>query len=219
MDTDVSVYLIFLSISGLISLALFRYLTIEWKLLSVIIWLTISVELISHLPSRQHEVYSIAYNLYTPITFGLYIWIYHSLFQSRSLKLVTSLMFLLAVAAGLFAPILTNSFQKFPSLSIAFCSLLVCSCSLLYYFQMLQSRVKESLSSLPTFWFNTAVLLYWGVFFYRHGLYQTIVSESPGSTIWLDDLHLWLSLIYYAVLAYVVVLGSGRFSPSNKIHV
>ncbi|MDZ4823402.1 MAG: hypothetical protein SH856_08080 [Flavobacteriales bacterium] len=216
MFADVLIYLLALTASTGGGWYLWRRVSMASQILIVLLSLTLLSEFLTHISGMPAAPRMVMYIIYTPLSFSMYVWIYHLLLRGNFNQRLTTFFFLVVLIAGIGAPLFVTSFVQFPSLGISICSLVVVVCSLLLFAQMLQSPEDVALTQQPVFWLNTALLIYWTVFFFRHALYDVMVTDSPEQTTLLDDIHLWLSVFYYATLGYSIKLDAGRRSPAAK---
>jgi hypothetical protein len=215
LNLDIKIYLAVLICASALGIWLFRGLTVAWKLLVAILFCTAVVELIGHLVKWEVDLINLIYLIYTPVSFGLYILVFRFLFTELINQRIAVLAFICMLLAGIGLPLM-NRIHDFPSLSIAACSLILIVTSLIMFRELLRTPEQLAISRNPRFLLSAAVLIYWGLFFFRHGLYNTLVREQNGYTIWLDDLHLWISVVYYITLALCVVISYiGRKSAQH----
>jgi hypothetical protein len=200
VTSDLKLYLAVLIIATALGIWLFPKLHTSWRITVGILFCTCAVEIVGHISGMSYEVVNLLYQIYTPLSFGLYILIFRFLHVDRDKKKFADISLAIVSIVGIGLPFL-NTLSDFPSLSIAICSLVLIVNSLVMFRELIKAPELISISRNPRFILSTAILVYWGLFFFRHGLYNSLINEHNGYTIWLDDIHLWLSVVYYATLA------------------
>lgn len=93
---------------------------------------------------------------------------------------------------------------------------LVICLSLLYFYETLQRQEIVRLEHSPTFWFNTAFLLYFTstqFLFLFNNLILTTYSKDISNLFW--KVHAFVCILYYLLLA--VGIWKVRFKPTSPI--
>lgn len=218
LTLDLIIYLSVLLITSVFGIGLYSGIRRPWRLVVVILVLTTIVEVAGHIHTIDYETLNLLYQIYTPLSFGLYILVFRYLHVERVNILFSNISLLLVCIVGVGLPFI-NKLTDFPSLSIAICSLILIINSLVMFRDLMKTPEVISISRNPRFVLSTSILVYWGLFFFRHGLYNSLISEHNGYTIWLDDLHLWLSVLYYITLAVCIRMSYNKSKTEDEIRV
>ena len=203
MPADTWVYFLVLLAASGVGVARYKALEKPFKILAWLVWLTLCHEVAVRGLSASGMESSVLYVIYTPVSFGLYVWIYYLLLNGPGMRRLMTGLFLLVVVNGIGLPLLLGGFRAFPAMPIALDSLVVIICSILYFRQVLAMVSPEPLRNHKAFIFNAAVFIYWSAFFARHGLYNEI-ARSPDGMLLAETIHAYVSCIYYSVLAVVL---------------
>jgi hypothetical protein len=187
--------------------------------LRLFIWflpVTLLVELAGAALRQAGQLNHWLYNLYLPVNFIFYSWLYYSLVQFPLMRR------LIVWSTGVFISVylinlsLVQGVYTFNSHSYLLCSFLIVVWVLAYFRQLLQSREPLNLARLPAFWISTGVLFSnLGHFLYL-GLLNYLLQVNPA---WARDfmvVSLLLLILNYSLFIVAFLCQGTQTQPSPR---
>lgn len=201
--------LYFLALIGGVVLSFLRWRKLRhgFRFLALALIFTLVSE--SYLKLLYHFKWDLprSYALFTPLFFGALIAVY--------LRILPKFWPRLLAGIGLAAVLLKGGLELgkfemdfFPLTSVSFDILVLVFIVLLGFRHMLQYPNEESLLRNPFFLMSAAHVVYWSFSYVRIGSMPAYLELVSANNRWFESLHTWLSVVYYALLAYVLYLAS-----------
>lgn len=182
-------------------------LSISFKLLGAAIWITLISESYTRWRFLLDPELPASYGIYSPVYFALLIGVYTSLFRGNAQRWFARILLVVVLVKGI-ALLCFYSLAEFPIDSLSFEILALIACSLLGFFEMLRQPADLQLSKNPVFWLNAAVLCYWSFAYMRMGNLPEYLQVFHQSYTWFELLHTWMSVLYYALLIFILYLAA-----------
>jgi hypothetical protein len=186
---------------------------LDWPYLAIgaLVFMTIISESLSTISAHQIKSNSAIFHLFTAVEFSLFSLIYYLLLKNPKFKtLVFVCVFLFAgfvvLNALYFQPV-----SQMPFNNNMLASVLLMTYAFLLFLEMINLEIKNSLFALPSFWFNSGILIFNTAMLIFWGIYH-LVQFNPNNGI----LHIamWLlNLIFYAFIGISIYLN-GKKGPS-----
>jgi hypothetical protein len=136
-------------------------------------------------------------HLFLLINLLVFAWIYYREFQSAVLKKITlilAMLVLIAVGYSASKGLITFPTVSYTSLSVA-CDIL----SLLFFYQLLNGTEFIHIEKQAMFWFNSAVIFYFGTNIFLFMLYERSLSQNLSDVWVIHDVTNLIANILYSV--------------------
>jgi len=195
-----------------------NYRGLQQKYISIFI-LIVSATFISIYSSIQNSIdinNMPSLHLLTVLEFLCIAFFYASVFKNKSLKRITVVVGIGFTLFSSFNSFFLQDIYTYNSYARGLEAFLVICLSLLYFYEMLQRQEEERLEQNPTFWFNTAFLLYFAstqFLFLFNNLILSTYSTDIAKLFW--DVHAFVCILYYLLLA--VGIWKVRSKPTSPI--
>jgi hypothetical protein len=191
-----------LIVSSVCCLLLIGKIQKQYVLLSLLIWLTLTNELLAYFASYTKNGNAIVYNLFTPVEFFLYAYIFNNFFLNKRWTIIVVSCFILLICQEVVGALFVHSIihDQFVDTNILENVLLV-FLSLGLFLKIRTTFIFQNLLLEGIFWFNSAVLFYYGynvIFWSLFGLTQ---NEA------VDNINFVLSSILYILYTFSIFLN------------
>ena len=192
-----------LIVSSVCCLFFFRKIEMPFRLLSMLIWVTLANEITAYGMSYSKGNNAIVYNLFIPVEFLFYVLIFHKVFYSKQWSIVAFCCFVLLVAEEIISAVFFHSLihDQFVD-TTTFESVLLVFLSLSLFLKMRSSIIFENLLLESVFWFNSAVLFYYGYNIIFWGLYENSQNELVYTVNFLLSGFLYFAYAFSVFLNY-----------------
>lgn len=210
MTPRFKIYLALVFLVFLLGVVRYKKLSTPFRILTVLIGITIVSEITSRILINYIHNSSPAYHFFIPIQFVLLFTIYGYLIESFKNKAF------LAVASVLFVVLcfinfsFLQGFLLFPSNVLLLSSVVFIILSLLIFHQMFNSVDQESLFIKSVFWFNCAILLFFTVTFLFWSFYNYLLRHKISTRPFATFIY-YVNIVYYLMLACALALDDKVF--------
>jgi hypothetical protein len=156
-------------------------------------------------------VYSVSFLFVLPI----FLLFYKAKINSRQIGKVLNYVIILFLVFGLLnlffiqKPFAINSYTK----SVGTITMIVVSIT--YFYLLIKELPTESITKLPMFWINTAVLIYYSGTFFQHLAADYLVTVLKDNLINAWTLHNFLGIIHYLMLSFGLWLNRSNLLQSS----
>lgn len=153
-------------------------------------------------------------NIFILTNFPLIVLNYKDRIHWQSVDKIAYAIIAASVLFVLFNIVFVHGFFKVSTYSISVQAVGTIVVSLLYFYVLIQQLPTESITKLPMFWINTAMLIY------HSGIFLIFLSADYLTTVLGDNFIVYLSihhviaLIYYALLFYALRLIRSEYKSS-----
>ena len=138
-------------------------------------------------------------HLFMVIYVAFFGWIYYNSQQIPLLKKITVILSILALIAIGYNALDGSNLMSFPTVSYTSLSVVFNILSLLYFYQLLNGTAFTHIEKQAMFWFNSAVLFYFGINIFLFMLFERIVSHHGGDLWLIHDITNIIANILYSV--------------------
>ena len=155
-------------------------------------------------------------HLLTVLEFLCIAFFYSSVFQNKQLRKVTVYVGIGFTFFSIYNSFFLQDIYTYNSYARGLEAFLVICLTLLYFYEMLQRQEEERLEHNPTFWFNTAFLIYFAstqFLFLFNNLILSTYSKEISNLFW--KVHAFVCTLYYLLLA--VGIWKVRSKPTSPI--
>jgi hypothetical protein len=198
-----SIYLLILTIITLNGIVRFNKLTVPFKVLTVLMLITLISEITSRILVARIRNSNPPYHILVILEFAATAFIYSRLitgWRLHKLVLLSIIPFtILSVANTLFV----QNFLSFPSLPIMLSYIIFIAFALILFIQMLDSPKEITIFKQSVFWFNSAILIYSVTVPICFGVLNYMTRHHLNNAL-LGDLLLYFTLIYYLTIGYAI---------------
>jgi multisubunit Na+/H+ antiporter MnhG subunit len=154
-------------IIGLIILFVKRDLSFYLKLLLVILFVTVIVELIGFFIGRKSGATTIPlYNFFITFEFTFYLWMIREIVKNIKARSIMRYIFLIYPILCLTNIFFIQGFYKFQSVTYSLGCLLIMAFSIYYFFELFQTKHSVNLVRQPAFWICSGLLFYYSCTFF-----------------------------------------------------
>ena len=136
-----------------------------------------------------------------PLITSSYFLFYRSLFNSKQIR---SAIIGVLVIFLVFALINMSSIQGLKginSYTFTFRGIALIVMSLTYFYVLIKELPTETITKLPMFWINTAILIYYSGTFFHYLLFDYLANVLKGDVVNTYTIKNSLGIIYYLILA------------------
>ena len=146
----------------LTGIVLYRRLQPKWlRLFIYFLLLTMAVEVIATFYSQYFKKSNhFIVNIYLPLSFGFYFFIFYKTFETKKNKIICSITFIIYLLFFLCDIIFIEGFYSFNSYSYSLGSILIVFCCLLYFMWLFTSDRVMNYFKIPMFWISTGLLFF-----------------------------------------------------------
>lgn len=142
------------------------------------------------------------FNVFTLVELTLFGWVFHKVFESRSMKTLITVGVLACVAFAVINLFFLQGHSAINSYSMALESTLLTLLALLFYYKTFREEKVQRLERYPLFWLSSGVLIYFAgnLFLFLFSNYVLTESDSLGRAEWgiHSVLNITANLIYTA---------------------
>jgi hypothetical protein len=205
------VYFIELCLILLVGLYFRNRLTTPFILLTVLIFVTIVSESLSHIAAHQIKNNSTIFHLYAPIEFTIKSAIYYLLFRHTIIKKIVFIVVFLFAAFVIYNAAYLQAIDQAPFNNNTVACIVFITYAFLMYWEMINLEIETSLFAHPTFWFNSGMLIYYSSSLIFWGIYHIIQDNANFKIL---NFAMWLlNLIFYLFLG-ISIYYAGKKAPN-----
>ncbi|MEI9919238.1 MAG: hypothetical protein WDO14_10620 [Bacteroidota bacterium] len=162
-----------------------------------------------------HQNPNFAANIYTTLTLPIGVLLYRHRSNWKNKNLIAGLIivsFLIFALGNLFI----NGLYHFNSYSETLSAVYFIVLAIAYFYLLIQELPTESITKLPMFWINAAVLIYnsGNFFIYLSGEYLITVLKDDMVDPWM--FHNFFGLVFYSILWYAMLLIRSEYLKRSK---
>ena len=160
-------------------------------------------ELISFIGAHAlHTNMNWSINIFVLLNFPLILLIYKDRIHWQGIKKIAYAMIIAFALFELINMFLIQGIYAVNTYSVSITGVCVIVISLLYFYVLIQQLPTESITKLPMFWINTAMLIYWSGTFLFFLSADYLITVMKNNMITFLFIHHLVALIYYPMLAY-----------------
>lgn len=205
MEWDFLFYLFVLLMIVLNGMVRFKYLTIPFKVLTILIFIILLSELSTRILRVTIRNTNPAYHILCILQYWGIAFIFSKLFKRAALKKAVLVSIIPFTIVTILNTLFFQTFFKFPS-SIIMLSYLIFICfSLILCIQMLHETEEVNIFKQSTFWFNIGILVYSITIPVCFGVLNYLIKHKLQTNA-LNLFIEYFTILYYLVLGYSIHL-------------
>jgi hypothetical protein len=198
-------YIIYLS-SSLIGVVCFSKLTTPFKWVAVLLWLTLINETASWMIYKYGHPNTALHHVYSILCVPVYYQIYRPLLNKRRVWQWLQILFGILIVFCFVNTLFIQTVNLVPSYNANATSLVVITCSLLVFLNMLDEPVATPLAYQSKFWMNTAVFFYHAASFFVWSMTNYVYENNMGTPL-LYKINIGLCWMLYLALGVSIWLN------------
>ena len=214
MTLEFFIYLIILIVISLNGISRFNNLTVPFKVLTILLLITLFSEIISRILVVKIRNSNPPYHIYVILQFAATAFIYSRLITGWRLH---KLILLSVIPFTIFSVVNTLFVQKFfsfPSNMIMLSYIVFITFALTLFIQMLDSPKETAIFKQSVFWFNSAILIYSVTVPVCFGVLSYLIKHNLDNRL-LSDILLYFTLVYYLTLGYAIHIDKKQGTRLN----
>lgn len=154
-------------------------------------------------------------NIWDIINFPLAVLFYRKRFHWEKKNRFATIIIIAFVFLTLINLIFIQGAFNYNGYSSAFASVCFIVISLTYFYVLIQQLPTESITKLPMFWINTAVLIFYSGTFLLFLTADYLIKVLNNNLVEFWMIHHYIGLIFYSILSYALLLV--RAQHKNKV--
>lgn len=154
---------------------------------------------------------NLAYNIHGLLIIPLFLIFYRKKVQWRKVKLFLNILMAAFVAFGLANLFFIQEPLNFNSYTKTFGSVSMILVSLIYFYVLIRELPTESITKLPMFWINTAVLIYFSGTFFVNLSTDYLINVVKDNLIKPWTIHNFLGIVFYLIFSVGLWLNRSAF--------
>jgi hypothetical protein len=151
---------------------------------------------------NMNAIYSVFYLFFLPI----FLLFYRSKIRSRQIGTLLNVVIILFLAFGVINFIFIQK-TAINSYTRSFATISMIAVSITYFYVLIKELPTETITRLPMFWINTAVLIYYSGTFFQYLATDYLVNVLNDNLINTWTLKNFLGIIYYCILSFALWLN------------
>ena len=215
MSTQYAFYGLLLIIVSIIGVVRYKRLTTPFKILSVLIFLTLLLETLSKVCAIKYKNNIPVAHVTGIIEYLFYSLIYYFLFKNKLTRasiLVALLIFIvLSVINSIF---IQPYYSDFPSNMVIPSEIAYTIFSLLLFKQMLLYPLPVNIVKQGIFWFNTAILFFSTTMFFNLGLTNYYIKHHLNDLV-IFDFYFGINMIFYLLIGTSMLMDKKETTRNN----
>jgi hypothetical protein len=208
-------YWLLLLIVSIIGMVRYKKLTIPFKLITILIFLTLLLEVIAKGCAIKYKNNIPVLHIISITEYVLFSVIYYFSFKSRVIRIS------IITALGIFIVFFfVNSifiqpyYRDFPSNMVIPSEIAYAIFSLLLFKQMLLYPLPVNIVKQSVFWFNTAILFFSTTMFFNLGLTNYYIKHHLNDRL-IFDFNFAINMIFYFLIGISILMDNKATSPNN----
>jgi hypothetical protein len=208
-------YYILLFIVSVIGVVRYKKLTTPFKILSILIILTLLLEIASKICAVKYKNNLPISHITTLTEYVFFSLIYYFLFKNKLVRI--SIMVMLATFTIVFvinSIFIQPYYRYFPS-NMFVPSKIVCIIFSLFLFkQMLLYPLPVNIIKQSVFWFNTAILFFSTTIFFNLGLTNYYIKHHLNDIV-IFNFNFGVNMIFYLLIGISLIMDNKQTSTNN----
>lgn len=206
MSPRVKIYLVLLAMVSLLGIIRFKRLTLPFRILGLVILLTLISECIARWLAMTIKNSNPPYPFFICLEYIGFTFIYRHFLLQRKLKEILTFSIPVFVFLCILNTVFFQSFFVFPSNILLIEHALLVVYALLLFKQMLNTIDEEIAFAKDIFWLNNAVLLYYALNFLIRAVHNFFVRKNLDVQF-IGWVNYGLNLLFYLILGVSILLN------------
>jgi hypothetical protein len=205
-------YFISLCISIALGTALYKRLSLVFRLMLLMLAATLITEYLTHFsglcdPKWIYSIYAVFSALVYAIIFRIFLSkTYHKIWNVGIIAMSTFFIYEISRL---------HTVQVFPSELVTFSYPILIIFSIALFHQIIQTDIDKKLRNRPEFLFNAAFILYHSVNFVHLAFYEYLI-QSHISKIWSQNIHTITSILYYLFYSIIFMKSKKELTHEHR---
>lgn len=214
MTLEFFIYLIILIVITLNGISRFNNLTVPFKVLTILLLITLFSEIISRILVVKIRNSNPPYHIYVILQFAATAFIYSRLITGWRLHKLVLLSVIPFAILSVVKTLFVQKFFSFPSNIIMLSYIVFITFALTLFIQMLDSPKETAIFKQSVFWFNSAILIYSVTVPVCFGVLSYLIKHNLDNRL-LSDILLYFTLVYYLTLGYAIHIDKKQGTRLN----
>lgn len=151
------------------------------------------------------------FNIYVPLELIFYFLLFRYLIANEKIKLLLLVFLIVFVAFSAANILFFQGLHTFNNYTLSLGSVVIASCVLAYYKQLLNSSNPEQLIRVPMFWISTGLLLFYTCNFVFMGLFHYILGVSMVLASQLFMIIIILNILMYTLFTIGIISAAKQY--------
>lgn len=188
----------------------------EFIEIGLILLASLATEVIAAIGAHVfHTNPNLVANIFNIVNLPLAVLLYKKRFHWKNIATISHSVIILFVLFGVLNLFLIQGVFNYNSYTTSLASICFVVISLLYFYVLVQQLPTESITKLPMFWINTAILIYYSGAFVIYLSRDYLVNVLKDNLIGYWLIHNSLGLLFYAMLWYGCWLIRSEYLPKK----
>ena len=205
-------YFILLLTVSIIGVARYKKLTTPFKILSILIVVTLFLEALSQFCAAKYKNNLPVSHIIVLTEFVFYSLAYYSIFKNKAMRV--SIIAILSIFIVLFfvnAIFIQPYHRAFPSNMNTFAEIIYTIFSLMLFKQMLLYPLPVNIIKQSVFWFNTSILFYATTMFFNFGLINYYIKHHLNDIVIFECIA-GINVIFYLLIGVSILIDNKQTS-------
>jgi hypothetical protein len=215
MSNYIISYFILLLIVSVIGVVRYKKLTIPFKILSLLIILTLLLEILSVICAKKYKN-NLPVSHTTVLTeYILFSLTYYFIFKNRAIRISIVTILLIFIVLFFVNAIFIQPYRSaFPSNMYTVEEIIYAIFSLMLFKQMLLYPLPVNIIKQSVFWFNTSILFYSTTMFFNFGLMNYYIKHHLNDQVIFNFIAA-INMIFYLLIGISISMDNKQTSTNN----
>jgi hypothetical protein len=160
---------------------------------------------------------NLAFNLLGLLLLPLFILFYKRKIQWKNVRILLNVALAVFIVFALINIIFIQGLFSYNSYTRTFISVAMTIVSLIYFYVLIRELPTETITKLPMFWINTAVLIYSAGTFFVNLSTDYLINVVKDNLIKPWTIHNFLGIIFYSVVSIAFWLNRSAFLKKSSV--
>lgn len=208
MSLRLLIYFIILLIGTLIGIVKYKKLTMPFKWLTTMLFVTLISEAIAYvLRQKIHSANNAVYHVFNLLEYVGFAFVFYHLFINDTHKKVVKYTIFVYPILSVLLSVFVQSIWLLPSIFIIISYITLSIFCLLLFRQMMHNLSATPLFKDAIFWFNTVALIQFSTSFFSLSLTNYVIALHQYSQT-INNINYGINLFFYASLCVALLLDS-----------
>jgi hypothetical protein len=215
MSNYIISYFILLLIVSVIGVVRYKKLTTPFKILSVLIILTLLLEITSEICAKKYKN-NLPVSHFTVLSEYIFLSLtYYFIFKNKAIRTSIKIIMLIFIILFFVNAIFIQPYHSaFPSNMYTLEEIIYAIFSLMLFKQMLLYPLPVNIIKQSVFWFNTSILFYSTTMFFNFGLINYYIKHHLNDQV-IFDFIAGINMIFYLLIGISIFIDNKQTSTNN----
>jgi hypothetical protein len=215
MPNNLTSYFILLFIVSIIGVVRYKKLTTPFKILSILIILTLLLETLSKICAVKYKNNLPIAHVSILTEYVFFLLTYYFLFKNKLMRVSILVVLIIFVILSIINSIFIQPYYRYyPSNMFIPSEIAYVTFSLLLFRQMLLYPLPVNIVKQSVFWFNTAILFYSTTVFFNFGLTNYYIKHHLKDIV-IFDFGLAINMIFYLLIGLSILIDNKETTRNN----